>query len=322
MSRSWLRSVAYQPVATAPRDLPPLEYGVDEELLASNGGEALGGRVLLLWRDDDTDEFVEACLAPTPWHAFAVCCLRPLVSRCLSHTGTNALLGTGQMFVLSTEQARRLLAPPDAPTRRATMEAAGSVRLGRLLDVGAGDGGVTARMAPLFDEVRATEVCPRMVRAIRRRGIACTECGDLDALPAGVRGAGFDVVACLNVLDRCDRPRTLLRQLRSLLRPGSGRLLVATPVPFNPWVEKGRTWVRPAEHVALRGDMLDSYEFSYYGLGFEQSARLLATHLFAPAGLAVVSVSRAPYLSQGDTGVPYYVLDDAIFVLEAAAEAE
>jgi hypothetical protein len=47
---------------------------------------------------------------------------------------------------------------------------------------------------------------------------------------------GFDGIALLNVLDRCDNPFTLLAQLRAMLRPGSGRLVLAVVVPFRPFV--------------------------------------------------------------------------------------
>jgi SAM-dependent methyltransferase len=89
----------------------------------------------------------------------------------------------------------------------------------------------------------------------------------------------FDVVSCLNVLDRCPAPKTLLRQIRDILRPETGRLgsahclltwqrltdicacracracravgvlLLAVVLPFCPFVESGPAWsqVEPDE---------------------------------------------------------------------------
>lgn len=312
MTLSWWRRTGY---AAVPRSAPPpLVYDVDARAL-EEGAARLRGVYCPLVRDEETDLFLDACFNPSAWQTLAMGVLRPALSRCMSHTGVNALLGTGSMFVLSRVHMQTLLefARGLPPSVDPEMRAAG----GRLLDVGAGDGGVTERVAPLFDEVHATEVCPRMVREVRRRGIRCHEVGDLDSLPGEVRGDGFDVVACLNVIDRCDRPRTLLRQLHALLRPG-GRLVLATPLPFNAWVERGRHWVRPAEHIEVDAGMLDPAARQRYGLGFEQAARLLAVREFEAAGFAVEAVSRVPYLSAGDVGVPYYVLDDAVFVMRRA----
>ena len=52
------------------------------------------------------------------------------------------------------------------------------------------------------------------------------------ALPTGLQGRRFDVVSCLNVLDRCDRPVSLLRDLKNLLQPGTGRVLLALVIPY------------------------------------------------------------------------------------------
>ena len=66
--------------------------------------------------------------------------------------------------------------------------------------------------------------------------------GDLGKMPAEHKRDGFDVVSCLNVLDRCDFPLTLLQQMRSLLKDDSSLLVLATPLPFSPSVEDGRVW--------------------------------------------------------------------------------
>jgi 2-polyprenyl-3-methyl-5-hydroxy-6-metoxy-1,4-benzoquinol methylase len=66
-----------------------------------------------------------------------------------------------------------------------------------------------------------------------------------EALAAGLRRSSsytvdphdqltFDVVSCLNVLDRCPAPKTLLRQIRDILRPDTGRSLHVIIIPPPP----------------------------------------------------------------------------------------
>lgn len=50
----------------------------------------------------------------------------------------------------------------------------------------------------------------------------------------------FDVISCLNLLDRCDKPLTLLRDIKQTLCPVTGRLIVAVVLPFKPCVESGQ----------------------------------------------------------------------------------
>ena len=50
----------------------------------------------------------------------------------------------------------------------------------------------------------------------------------------------YDVISCLNLLDRCDKPVSMLHAMRRVLRPGTGRVLVALVIPFKPYVEFGK----------------------------------------------------------------------------------
>lgn len=115
----------------------------------------------------------------------------------------------------------------------------------------------------------------------------------------------FNVILCLNLLDRCDRPNTLLRLLRTSLAPG-GRLVVALVLPFSPYVEVGeRGNHKPSEYLPVRGN------------GLEAQIAGLIDRVFAPVGLRCLVWSKLPYLCEGDLGQSYYFLDDVIFVLEA-----
>jgi 2-polyprenyl-3-methyl-5-hydroxy-6-metoxy-1,4-benzoquinol methylase len=50
----------------------------------------------------------------------------------------------------------------------------------------------------------------------------------------------YDVITCLNLLDRCDKPLSLLRDAKKVLKSGTGRLVVAVVLPFSPCVESGK----------------------------------------------------------------------------------
>ena len=59
----------------------------------------------------------------------------------------------------------------------------------------------------------------------------------------------FDVVACLNLLDRCDKPLTILSDIKHTLQPVTGRLLVAVVLPFKPCVESGWSIVFQEQNI-------------------------------------------------------------------------
>lgn len=90
------------------------------------------------------------------------------------------------MHVLDTVSASLLLDLPVRPAAHASpdspLQYVQNSHRPRLLDVGAGDGTVTAELAPLFGDVLATEVSGPCVRAIRRRGISCKCTTDLSTL--------------------------------------------------------------------------------------------------------------------------------------------
>ena len=232
---------------------------------------------------------------------------KPLVSLCLSHTNVNGLLGTGEMFLLSSAQFNRLWQhhsmDPSAPSTTST---------GDLLDVGAGSGNTTAQIAPLFQSTTATEVSWMMCQRLSMRGYQVYHTGTLDRLPAALR---YECILCFNVLDRCSHPRRLLQQLKGRLRSLHSRLFLATPLPLDPWFESGKRWVEPEERLALGGEEGKCV----CCMSWEESVERLSLLLLG-MGFLVLSVSRLPYVSAGNTHKPFFVLDDALFVLSLADE--
>lgn len=275
------------PGATAYRGVT-LRYGLDPERL----GPALAARAQWLDADPATRAWIDHALEHP--HSGWTLAARGALSKVMSDYDANGLLGTHDMRVLGSAQWRTLL---------------GERLHGRLLDVGAGDGHVTAELLGAMSHVEGvvtTELSPKMAARLRQRGYRCHE---LDLATHALPEAGpFDVIAMLNVLDRSARPLTLLERLRDLLAQG-GRLLLAVPLPLSPHVHVGPLTLEPDERLPLDDR------------SFEHAARTLTELCFDPLGLDVASLSRAPYLCRGSSQRPVVVLDDAVFVLARRGDA-
>ncbi|XP_031348950.1 methyltransferase-like protein 9 [Photinus pyralis] len=190
------------------------------------------------------------------------------------------------MFVLSLSQFLKLMNRNEA------------WRGVSLLDLGAGDGEVTACIAPLFNNVFVTEVSQTMQMLLQKRGYELLE---IDKWHSARK---YEVISCLNVLDRCDRPLLLLHQIKEALEYG-GRALIAVVLPFSPYVETGSSDHKPKEVLPVSGE------------SFEQQVSSLINDVFTPAGFEVIVWTRVPYLCEGDLRQSYYWLDDAVFLLKS-----
>jgi SAM-dependent methyltransferase len=219
----------------------------------------------------------------------------------MSDFDANALLGMYPVFLLSTPQAMQLLhaARP------------GGVGSARLLDIGAGSGDITTRLAPLVESVSCTETSRHMARRLRKRGFPCWRGAVGDGAPGDPLASepAFDVVALSNVVDRAPRPRSLLASVVRHLPPG-GLLLLATPLPYAPFFYDGPVTRDPIERLNVTAE------------GWEEAANELWRNELAPLGLTLRALTRLPYLSGGDVQFPAYVLDDAVLVCEKRAPGD
>ncbi|XP_012259153.2 protein-L-histidine N-pros-methyltransferase [Athalia rosae] len=273
-------------------------YKVDQSLIREDLGKLwvpLGVGVNEDQPDEAANNFLENStersdsLPLQAWHSLA----RSALSWFLSRTSINGLLGRGSMHVFSSDQFEKLM--------RASKY---SGEWNSLVDLGAGDGATTSRIAPLFKKVYATEISPPMRWTLNRLGFTV-----LDVEKWHEEAGPFDVILCLNLLDRCDKPNTLLRRLKSTLSPG-GRLVVALVLPFSPYVEVGeRNDHKPSEYLPIKGN------------GLEGQIASLIDRVFGPLGLKCLAWSKLPYLCEGDLGQAFYFLDDVVFVLEAEKDA-
>lgn len=186
------------------------------------------------------------------------------------------------MFVYSTSQFKTLL-DLESP-------------LNTLLDIGAGDGSVTERMSSLFKKVYVTELSPTMQWRLASYGYTV-----LDTNHWG--NEKFDVITCLNVLDRCEKPLTLLKQIREHLTPSIGQLVISLVLPFKPYVEYN-TNHSPNETLEIQGNLP------------EEQINSLLINVFQPLNFHLKKLTRLPYLCEGDIERSYYFLFDYIFVFE------
>lgn len=256
-------------------------YGCNGDALAP----ALRQAFVTTTMDAETRSWIDDCIA-RPNGSLSVTA-QALARRVMSDYDANGLVGTHDMRVLGTAQWRRVLGDS----------------IGRLLDVGAGDGHVTETLAPLASSITAIETSRNMAKRLRKRGWTCHEV-DLATEPFPDADARFDCVALLNVIDRTARPITLLERLKPLLG-NKGRLVVAVPFPLRPHVHVGPITVDPEELLPIAE-------------GWEAQASTLAQLVFSPTGYQVEALTRAPYLCRGDREHPVAVLDDAVFVLRGS----
>lgn len=261
-----------------------LHYGVELARLP----QAIAERFLLLGFDAEAEQFLRRALARP--HGRLQTWLFELLRRGFSDYDAYGLLGMYPMHLLSTEQFAALLSVQPHGLRR-------------LLDVGAGSGEITARAAPLAEQVSASEASAVMRRRLRARGFALLETDPgRETMLAAER---FDAVLCLNVLDRTSHPRSLLANLRAALAP-TGVLLLSVPLPLRPHVQRAGRTSDPEEALPAAA------------ASFEAGLVSIVRELLEPAGFALERVSRAPYLCRGDARARIHVLDAALFVCSVA----
>lgn len=230
----------------------------------------------------------------------------------MSLTDANAYTNRGRMFVLSLDQLIQLvpsLSPLKEPVKNGEPSSCCTHELS-LLDIGAGDGGITERVTPIFGRIVVTETSAPMLKKLKRKG---WEAYAPEDLPQEI--ASYDVIMCLNVLDRADKPVTLLKSLQPLLKP-QGYLVLAVVLPWCPFVESGNKQLQPSEKLDMEGASCKN------GASFEVSLQRLVEKTILPLGFTLERWTRLPYISQGDTKSPYYVLSDAVLVLKVAQQTK
>lgn len=243
-----------------------------------------------LHADDETKDFLSSSVEKSTWVWTQLWYLlaKAVLKHFWSVTYINGWLGRGSMFVLSEDQARSLLHPA-----RSIPEGSGA-----LVDVGAGDGEVSRRLGRLYGDLYATEISASMRKALGCKGYTLLDTEEW------WREQQFDCVCMMNLLDRCSKPKTMLRQAKTAIAPG-GVLVLALVLPYKPYVEVTPDH-KPEERLPIQGA---SFE--------EQVGSFVA--FMAGAGYRLRAWARAPYLCEGDFAQAYYWLDDSVFVFTPEA---
>ena len=252
--------------------------------------------------DEETDRFIETCYSKSDWfitHVFHSM-VRSILTLFMTSTSINGFLDRGSMFVFSTEQFSKLY--DQLPSIKAAKESSS------LLDLGAGDGKVTQVMAQFFGTIHVTEVSPVMKRTLGKKGYTVL---DIDKW-ADNNGTYYDLISCLNLLDRCDKPVTILQEMVTKLKP-NGRILIAIVLPLSQYVESNSTG-------SESGDHRPSEVLNVEGETFEQQVGTFNSNVLAPNGLEVVKWTRLPYLCEGDLDLSFYWLHDVVFLVKRIAD--
>ncbi|CAE8592482.1 unnamed protein product [Polarella glacialis] len=291
------------------RHLPfayPSDIGAQESYydirLDSLSDEALRAKFVKSSSDEETEAFLQRC-GQAGFCSTGVSKLLAgiLVTFGCTRTSANGVVCRAEMFVLSQQQLLRLLA------------ASGHPPIGQdatFLDIGAGDGAATSTAARALKiparRVFASEVSWSMRFRLRLKGFS-----PIADLQDAALAASYDVVACLNVIDRVDDPSALLEMLYQRVKP-EGVLVLAVVLPFCASVERlGRYETAPTKPLlAMNGACCRDKAT------LEASLDRFATRVLPKAGFEVMCFTRVPYLCRGDLAVSCYALSDVVFLLK------
>lgn len=261
-----------------------LSYKIDRSLLPRE----LQDKVLEYSFDSETRGFLDQISnRPMPWwkpHLFS------FLSQFIDVYDVHALLGMYNMWLLSNKQWRDL---------------AGGQRRS-LLDVGAGQGFVTKNAKEVFDTVYVNELYPSMRKRLKKRDFSIVD-GNLEESIQDIEQK-FDVVSIFNVIDRCERPISLIRSCTELLN-NEGRLIIADPLPFNPKVLRHGHSSKPIEALSATE-----------AASWEESLVRFYTDVIKVNNLEVICLTRLPYLSQSiNKSKDYVMFDDMVIVCRKAS---
>lgn len=153
--------------------------------------------------------------------------------------------------------------PPLAARYQAVVQ---RVAGGRAIDLGAGDGYLAGRLAPLCSEVVALEYEPEGAELARQmlagHANVIVQRGDAYNVPYPDRS--FDSVIMADVIEHLDQPEQAVREMSRLVAP-DGQVLVTTPQwrPDRVWDHRHVKEYTAEEFRALLSPGFDSVELSF-----------------------------------------------------------
>merc|ERR1712037_11334 len=216
----------------------------------------------------------------------------PFMKIFTTKTTTNAILGRGEMFVVSKEQLMKML--PDVYAENPDH------KFKNWIDLGAGDGGALIRGPSLMTEkMSTTEICPVMRKRLEWRGFTVEDTDNWDQTETK-----WDVISMLNLLDRAAYPDMFLDKAYDALAP-DGILIIAIVLPYRPYVERGGT-IANKPYADVHKFISPSRKY------VDQVDRFIKA--VEKKGFKHTTWSSVPYLCEGDRTIGYYSLKDTIIV--------
>eukprot|EP00796_Vickermania_ingenoplastis_P005861 gene5861-4183_t len=226
----------------------------------------------------------------------------------------NAGSGSSDGGGVKTKSGYALPSPADLEEDPEAIARLPMPQFGSILDIGSGDGNVTAKMIPLLRagctpaDICCSEISSSMRWRLQQRGFTVVDCADPYHDPATGERRMFDLITCFNILDRIDTPQTMLNAIRDSLNPG-GLVLLAVVLPWCPFVETGSRQKKPKELLPMKGGECCR------GASYEASLTKLVENVLIPTGFEIVRWTRLPYLCEGDLVLKYAVLYDAVLIM-------
>lgn len=236
--------------------------------------------------DNETEKFImEACNISYFKHVFDSTIsifLLPFIST----TSRNAILNRGNMFVASTSLFTEMISY--------------CAKTKTLLDIGAGSGSVTEKLSSHFENVFVTETCSSMCNHLQAKGFTVLQAENWN-------DKVFDVISCLNVLDRCHNPLKILNDIYAILSHNGGTCIIALVLPYHGSVEEGNIWTKQTGPLPIKGK------------NFEEQLSSFVVDILEPIGFELNMATRVPYLCSGDMHASYYSLTDCLLSLNVRA---
>ncbi|KAI1730961.1 DREV methyltransferase domain-containing protein [Ditylenchus destructor] len=247
--------------------------------------------------DQETETFIDTSAAISNsiclqlYYSMASAFLSFLITK----TSINGLLNRGSMFLFSRNHFRNFIGLPDdwSPVGK------------KVLDLGAGDGGVTSVFADFFMHVSVTDASKIMEWRLAQKGFTVL------AIDKWKNGGPYNLITALNLLDRHFNPTELLADLHEVASESNCLVMLSIVLPVRPYVEFNPNRTGSTQQLS---------SISVSGVRFEDHVNTLIRNTFQPAGFEVVRWTKLPYLCEGDMVRAFYKLDDAVFLLRPIAK--
>jgi len=247
--------------------------------------------------DQETQEYLKNCnsVETKPFTFIGQRLCYQFFMNFMMQTSVHAFLDRGKMFVMSGEQIRRLLGVNLNMKYSKMIENYKSIA-----DLGAGDGHVSIKVAQAFnlshDKIAVTDMSTTMKYRLKQRGFSLRDEHDW------YFDTTFDAIFMLNLLDRCEKPYSMLDQAYSILvNKPHGRLIIALVFPINQSIE-WRKSRRPDEYINVNRR-----------IALEEQVCSFLKNVMDPSGFELERFSRVPYLCEGDITTAYYAYTNVVF---------